>query len=181
MKNILVLTDFSDNATHAAKSGAKWTEKLHADLLLYNSFYNHPVVAAHAAGPLVVEEFVFRKDESLTKLDHLTFQMKHPAEDAAMDGYRPNINFQSGEGSLGANVSAILRERQIDMIIMGASLNGALNHAFFGCDTMDVINNANCPVMVIPQKAEMKKIKKVTIATAFELADINAINYLSTL
>lgn len=63
------------------------------------------------------------------------------------------------------------------MIIMGASLNSALNHAFFGSDTMDVINNSDCPVIVIPQKAEIKKIQKVTIATAFEITDINAINY----
>jgi nucleotide-binding universal stress UspA family protein len=179
MKTLLVLTDFTNNATHAAKMGAVWTERLHADILLFNTFYDHPIILSHAGGPWVVEDFVYRKDESLTKLAHLAVQIKDIIEVA--ENYKPAINFQCGEGSLGANILTILQEKEIDMIVMGASLNSALNHAFFGSDTMEVINNVDCPVIVIPQKAEMKTIQKVTIATAFEIADINAIDYLVTL
>ncbi|WP_040626839.1 universal stress protein [Mucilaginibacter paludis] len=64
------------------------------------------------------------------------------------------------------------------MIVMGGSTNSGLEHLFFGSDTMDVIDHANCPVLVIPPKASLKKLNKVTLATAFELADINAITYL---
>ncbi|WP_370362887.1 hypothetical protein [Mucilaginibacter flavidus] len=55
---------------------------------------------------------------------------------------------------------------------MGGSSNSNLEHLFFGNDTMDVIDHTLCPVLIIPPKAEF------TLATAFELSDINAINYL---
>jgi nucleotide-binding universal stress UspA family protein len=41
MKKLLVLTDFTANAAHAAKAAVQFSSKLHADLLLY-----HSVIAA---------------------------------------------------------------------------------------------------------------------------------------
>lgn len=63
MKTILMLTDFSENANHAAKTAAKLTKSLRSDILLYNTYYDHPILPTYAGGPWVVEEFVFRKEE----------------------------------------------------------------------------------------------------------------------
>jgi nucleotide-binding universal stress UspA family protein len=178
MKTILMLTDFSDNATHAARSAATVVEKLHTDILLFNTYYDHPILPTYGGGPLVVEEFVFRKEDSTAQLSHLAIQLRHVIADQTKNGFRPKTDYQSGEGSLGGNVAVILKEKQIDMIVMGGSTNSGLEHLFFGSDTLDVIDHANCPVLVIPPKASLKKLNKVTLATAFELADINAITYL---
>jgi nucleotide-binding universal stress UspA family protein len=178
MKTILMLTDFSENATHAARAAASIVEKLHTDILLFNTYYDHPILPAYGGGPMVVEEFVFRKEDSTAQLSHLAIQLRHVIADQTKNGFRSKTDYQSGEGSLGGNVEVILREKEIDMIVMGGSTNSGLEHLFFGSDTMDVIDHANCPVLVIPPKASLKKLNKVTLATAFELADINAITYL---
>lgn len=178
MKTILMLTDFSENATYAVKSATILVEKLHADILLYNTYYDHPVMPSYAGGPWVVEEFVFRKDNSTGQLSQLAIQLRHIITDLSKDGFKPKTDYQSGEGALGHNLSIILKEKDIEFIVIGVSSHSNLEHLFFGNDTMDVINHSSRPVLIIHPKAGLKKLKKVTLATAFELADINAINYL---
>ncbi|MBD1384618.1 hypothetical protein IDJ75_04950 [Mucilaginibacter rigui] len=70
MKKILMLTGFSENADHAAQTVAKVAPQLNTDILLYHTYYDHPILPTYAGGPLVVEEFAFRKEESTAKLSH---------------------------------------------------------------------------------------------------------------
>jgi len=44
MKNILVLTDFSENASAAAEAGLLLAGKMHADILLYNTYINYQTI-----------------------------------------------------------------------------------------------------------------------------------------
>jgi nucleotide-binding universal stress UspA family protein len=178
MKTILMLTDFSDNATHAARSAATIVEKLHTDILLFNSYYDHPILPAYGGGPLVVEEFIFRKEDSTVQLSRLAIQLRNIIADHSKNEFSPQIHYQAGEGAVDSNVAVLLKEKEIALIVMGGSTNSSLEHLFFGSDTMGVINHSTCPVLIIPQKASLKKLNKVTLATAFELSDINAITYL---
>lgn len=181
MKTILMLTDFSEKANHAAKTAAKIAPQLSADILLYNTYYDHPILPAYSGGPWVVEEFVFRKDESIAKLSQLAIQLRHIIAGISKDGFKPKTDYQCGEGSLGRNIAVIIQENNISLVVIGSSTDNSLDHLIFGSDTMDVIDHASCPVLIIPPKAEMNELKKVTLAIDFELADINAINYLTHL
>jgi len=178
MKTILILTDFSENATHAAISAAMVIEKLHAHVLLYHTYYDSPVIPAYAGGSLVISEFSLLKKESIIKLNHLEVNLRRKIMEISVQGFRPAIDCLCGEGPLGNNVADILKEKDIELIVMGASANGNIHHLFFGSDTLSVIDHASCTVLVIPPEVEMNKIRKVTLAAGYELADINAINYL---
>ena len=173
-----MLTDFSENATHAAMATAGIVEKLHTDILLFNTYFDHPILPAYGGGPMVLEDFVFRKKDSTAQLSHLAIQLRHVIADQTKNGFRPKTEYRCGEGPLGGNVKVLLGEKEIEMIVMGGSMNSGLEHLLFGSDTMDVISHANCPVLVIPPTSSLQKLTKVTLATAFELADINAITYL---
>ncbi|MFA6086948.1 universal stress protein [Mucilaginibacter sp.] len=181
MKTILMLTDFSENANHAAKTAAKFVPQLKADLMLYNTYYDHPILPTYAGGPWVVEEFVFQKDESTAQLSQLAIQLKHIMSGISKDDFKPQTDYQCGEGPLGKNMAVIIQERKVGLVVIGSRTDSAIDHVIFGSDTMDVIDHAACPVLVIPPKAEMNKLKKVTLAIAFELADINAISYMTDL
>lgn len=181
MKTVLILTDFSENANHAAKSAAKIVAKLNADILLYNTCYNHSILPTYAGGPWVVEEFGFLKDEGEAHLDRLAIQLEQLITSISPDGFKPKIAYQCGEGPLGKNIATILQENQVDLIVIGSRSDSTINHLIFGSDTMDVIRHASCPVLVIPLNAEMDMLKNVTLATQFEEADIKAINYLVAL
>ncbi len=181
MKTILMLTDFSENANHAAKAASKIVPQLNADILLYNTYYDHPILPTYASGPWVVEELVFSKDECTAQLSQLAIQLRHIIIGLSKDGFKPKTDYQCGEGSLGKNVGAIIGENNIGLVVIGSRTDSVADHLIFGSDTMDVIDHSSCPVMIIPPKAEMNEVKKVTLAIAFELTDINAISYLISL
>lgn len=181
MKTILMLTDFSENANHAAKTAAKVLRNLNADILLYNTYHDHPILPAYSGGPRMVEEFVFRKDESTAQLGQLALQLRHIIAGISKGGFEPKTGYQCGEGSLGKNTTAMIQENNIGLVVIGSSTDGSLDHLIFGSDAVEVIDHSSCPVLIIPPKAEMNDLKKVTLATAFEWADINAINYLTNL
>lgn len=50
-----------------------------------------------------------------------------------------------------------------------------------GSDTSAVIRNATRPVLVMPQKADLRQIRKVIFATDFDESDLMAIHYLMNL
>jgi len=181
MKTILMLTDFSENANHAAKTAIKIAINLNADILLYNTYYDRPLLPTYAGGPWVLQELVLRKDESTAQLSQLAIQLRHLMADIPKYGFKPKTGYQCGEGSLGKNTEAIIQENNVGLVVIGSSTDSSADHLLFGSDTMDVIDHASCPVLIIPPKAEMTELKKVTLAVAFELTDINAISFLTDL
>ncbi len=178
MKTILILTDFSKNAEHAALSSVMLVEKLNEAVFLYHTYYDSPLIGAYARGSMIVDEFSLLEKESVTKLNRLAVHLRTAIRHSSVQNFRPEIDFQCGEGSLGNNVAAILKEKEIELIVMGASARSTVHNLFFGSDTLSVIENSSRPVLIIPAKGEISKIQKVTLATAFELEDLNAITYL---
>src|SRR6185437_11361836 len=176
-----MLTDFSENANRAAKAATKIVKSLNSDILLYNNYYNHPTLLAYAGGPCVVDELILRKEESTAKLSQLAIQLRRIIVEISKDGYRPKTDYACGEGPLGKNTAAIIEENNIGLVVVGSSTDSSIEHLLFGSDTMDVIDHASCPVLIIPPRAEMNELKRVTLAISFELSDINAINYLTCL
>lgn len=178
MKTILILTDFSPNADHAARSAAKIAGELGADILIYNTYYDHLLLPGYPGGPWVAEEFVFLRDESNTKLSNLAEELKAITGMKTAQDFKPQISYECGEGLLSKNLKAILQENKVELIVIGNSTDSTMDHLVFGSDTLEVIDHSSCPVLIIPPKAEMNHLEKVTLATAVELADIYAINYL---
>ncbi len=180
MKTILVLTDFSKNAEHAAKAAIVLSENLHTNVLLYNVVLGVPIAPYYAQGILVTENDLWLHEESKNKLDSLAERLE--TEDPAACGqFSPSINVQCGEGSLGDNIVDIIEHHNIELIIMGAKTSSTFDHILFGSDTNSVIKHTTRPVLVIPQQSDLKSIQKVTFASDFSNGDLNAVNYLVTL
>ena len=76
MKNILVLTDFSANAAHAAHTGTMLARHLDANVLLFNANVTQPVVPVYAGGPTVFDEVNFMEKENTSLLQNLAESLK---------------------------------------------------------------------------------------------------------
>ncbi|WP_295648829.1 universal stress protein [uncultured Mucilaginibacter sp.] len=178
MKTILLLTDFSENANHAALSAIKLCSKLHANLLLFNNHVALPVTSYYGAGPWVPDdpmEHGSERKEKLAKVaDKLTLYVKH----LDAQHYKPVITHQCGEGELGQNVRTVVHENNIELIVMGASTDSTIDHILNGSDTSKVIDHSDRPILVIPPNTSFKNFSKITLATDFNGADLNAIRYL---
>jgi len=183
MKTILILTDFTENAAHAAASTVMLGEKLHAKLLLFNSFYNMPILPSYggSGGPWVVEDLVLRETDCDKKLKQLAADLQKKVNALPAEHYRPTIAIQYGEGELSKNIETILQEIDLELIVMGARSGSAISHIFTGSDTRAVIDRAARPVLIVPEKTNLKALKRITFATNFEDTDIAAVRYLHKL
>ncbi|RFZ89962.1 universal stress protein [Mucilaginibacter conchicola] len=180
MKRLLVLTDFSKNAAHAAVTAVHLAKQIHAGLLVFHAYEMMPV------DPYLVGASLIPDPESVYAMEGEK-QLKLLADDlqtiVRRTGSSGEISIQQGisEGDLGRNLKNVIAANQIEMIVMGGSTGSTFDHFLGGQETMKVINHSTKPVLIIPQESAMDKIQKLVFATTYHSLDINAISYLADL
>ncbi len=180
MKNILILTDFSENATHAAFAGVRLAKNLHANILLFNSNTPQAVTPIYAGGPTVVDEINFKEEENKEKLKKLADSLK-PFIEEGKDDWKPSIHCEEGLGALAYQVRNIIDAKNIEMVVMGAREGSRLDHFFTGSETFSVIDHASRPVLVMPRDTSLNNLHSVVFATNFAEPDVKAIQHLAGL
>jgi len=178
MKTILLLTDFSENAAHAAETAVLLSAKLRTNLLLFNNSSIVPSVAYPGDTSLIADQLYHLEDERKKKLDELSDRLEPIFHQLKAGERQPTIYCQLGEGDLSSNVKELVDQKEIEFIVMGASTDSSIDHVFFGSDTMSVIRKAISPVLLIPENSDMKKVDKIIFATDFHPGDIDALHFL---
>lgn len=181
MKSILVLTDFTIDATRAAKSGLHLAEKLNKDIILYHSIIRMPVIPNYAPGPWAYDESTVLLEETQQKLQSLADYLRKLEADLPPNAYKPIISMQGSEGNLGENARELLDKGEIDFVVMGGRSGDTIHHLLNGSETLAVIRHATRPVLIIPGKSGLKTIKKIVFATDYKTSDIASLVYLSSL
>lgn len=177
MKKLLLLTDFTENSAHAAVCACNLCVKLNTDMLLYHSVQYMPIAPDFANSSAVTEtnSIIFNDCQ-----DKLQQELTHLEEFIAEAGSaRPKLSFLSGEGNLGDNVRTITGREDIEMVIMGGRAGGSIDHLLTGSETTAVINNALKPILIIPFSVELNSLKTIVMATDFNAADVEALNFLT--
>jgi nucleotide-binding universal stress UspA family protein len=180
MKTILILTDFTNNATHAALAGIRLAKNLHANVLLFHSNTTQALTPIYAGGPTVVDEVNLMEDENREKLKALA-DILQPFIDEGESGWKPSLHYNEGLGALSYQVRNILAAKDIEIIVMGARESSRLGHIFTGSQTFSVIDHANRPVLIVPHHTYLDNFKRVVFATDFSEEDVKAIRYLAGL
>jgi len=176
MKKILVLTDFSANATCAAQAGLTLSGLLHTDILLYNTYINYETMASYGGGGWIVGEITERQKKSKLGLELLVEGLESLVAQSSPGEKKPVINFQSNDCNLQMGVADLLKEHQVELIIMGARSHSH-DDTLYGNDTSSIIDHCNRPVLIIPEGTDLQQIKKVIFATDFNDADLDALHY----
>lgn len=177
MKTILILSDFSENAGHAALSGVMFSKHLHANILLFNSNVSQSIVPQYAGGPTVMDEFNFFEKESKENLQKIADSLTPLLGQSGSD-WKPSIHTLTGAGSLGYQVERIIGQKDIEMVVMGARAGSTKDHMLLGSETYGVIDQSSRPVLIVPLNSGLEHLRRVVFATNFEEADIKAIHYL---
>ena len=160
MKTILVPTDYSacaDNALQYAIELAK-SDKTKIELL---HVYHIPIPTTEV--PMVMispQELEKENTERIKKLEEKVFKQ----DSEKIISFHANVR-------AGMAVDQILdfaKEKKIDMIVMGMHGAGKLRETLIGSNTTSVMKKATCPVIVFPEKAKFKQIKKIVYACDYE-------------
>lgn len=176
MKNILVLTDFSENAKAAEKYALQLAIHVKGNLILYNTFSRQ----RERIGGNVVWPHSTPSSE-LQSISNLQARVNELNLDLGKIGdniHKPEIRHLGNAGSLTDKLNEIIAENNIWLSVMGTKGESFANNVLFGSNVFNVLEKINCPVLIIPNEAEYKELKKIAYATDFRSSDVEIINWL---
>ena len=158
MKRILVPTDFSEQAENALKVAAQMAKKNGSEIYVLNSLELPTHLASSGSTGAMPESLFFIKlaekhFEELLKKPYLQGLLIHEAI--------------IGHGEVYNDVSEVVNEKDIDLIIMGShGINGFME-MFIGSNTEKVVRTSKTPVLVIKNEHEEFKTDNFVYATDF--------------
>ena len=171
MKTILVPTDFSKDAETALFYAIDIANKTKAKIILLHSFH-----ISYTSGYVPenriekdIQEATAKWNKDLKNLyDNTSHHSKNPVE------------FISTENSAVDAILSVAKERKVDLIIMGTQgINKIVGRQIFGTKSSKIIEQASCPVMIVPEERIHNEVKKMVYATEFLESDIPCLQSLT--
>lgn len=181
MKRILLLTDFSKKAEHAAEYALHMACNVKADILLYNAFTTAETISLKEKFNRILDEFFSVEDESMRRIKELAHHLEQKVKENATAKYKPSIKYMckaGNVGNLGSTLKKILDDKKIWMIVMGSKGDDCLSNFIFGTNAYSVISNTTCPVLFIPLQAQFKDLKRIAIATDLPCPELSPLLFL---
>lgn len=167
MKTILLATDFSENAKHAAFFGYELARHLNAKV----------VISTAVSMPIVVPQTgmeIWPMEQQIVVTEHSELDLKRLKNDLENSSYehsyKPKIECFCKVGQLNEVISSINDQQKIDLVVMGTHKGGAFTRLLSGDHSRDLINNGGIPTLLVPKGNSLKNIKKIAFAS--ELKDI---------
>jgi nucleotide-binding universal stress UspA family protein len=176
-KSILILSDLSENATHATEVALVMAAQLDTNLVLLNCNNFISSVTYYPIVPVICESPTWYEDTK-TSLTNIAEHLKHKYAVTFQGSNKVVITTMIKEGDLWGNVKDILRQHHIELIVMGGKSGSSTEHFLFGSDTLNIIEHSSVPVLVVPQSSKVRSLKRITFATSFIKQDINTLKYI---
>ena len=164
MKNILLPTDFSENAWNAIKYAIELYKKEECVFYILNTYT--PSIAnsrfmASTSSTVLSEDGVRLRSKS--GLKEVLRRIKSTFD-------YPNHSFKSisSFSLLIDEIKEIIEEHQIDLVVTGTKGASGLDEVFLGSTSVRIIKAVkNCPVLAIPQHFEFVTPNEIAFSTDF--------------
>ncbi|PKP26624.1 MAG: universal stress protein [Bacteroidetes bacterium HGW-Bacteroidetes-2] len=165
MKNILLPTDFSDNAYNAIRYAISLFKNEKCTFYLLNTYI--PVIFDTAylmsmPGMDAMEDVY--KETSLKGLAKTKVKIEKEFPENKSKFYLIS-SFNSLQGGI---LDAVV-EKNIDLVIMGTQGATGAAGVLFGSNTVHVLSNINCPLIAVPSGFTFTGIKEILFPTDFGL------------
>ena len=154
MNNILLLTDFSDDAKHAIFYGLTLFGDEGVRYKLVHSMYLPYSRVGAAASQVDV-----RTENARNAFEVFFEEIKTAFPDKNFD-----INAEVRCGEVIEVVFNLEKEKAIDLIIMGTRGNGGLATVLMGSNTISLMEQVSTPVLAIPKDYEYQRPEKIVLA-----------------
>ena len=159
MKKYLVPTDFSETSKNAARYAVELAQDdPETTIILYNIYDK---LAPGSDGSLLTET-----DEDRKKvLNHALMNLEIELHEIST----VRIEYVAEEGtSLVESIEKYVRYNAINFVIMGITGATKLEQIFFGSNALNMARQGVCPVIIVPPKAQFKKIQNVMLLSDFK-------------
>ncbi len=147
MKNILLLTDFSENAQNAIDFSLQFFKGSKCKFFILNihkvSGYTTSNLISSSTTSSVYDSIIKNPKEVLANMV-ASFERKYKDEAYFFDAICDYDSFLS-------SVNQVVVSKNIDLIVMGSNGATGTKEVIFGSNTLSVIRNIDCPVFAIPE------------------------------
>lgn len=166
MKNILLPTDFSENAYNAMEYAIQLFKDDDCTFYLLNTFtpiaYNIGTLGdGHST--MVTEEITRQNSE--TGLSEIENKLKEK-----YDNPKHTFKRLSSFNLLINEIIDVVKEKSIDLIVMGTKGATGAKEVFLGTNTMYTIKNVTCPVIAVPENFVFGELKEILFPTDFKFS-----------
>ena len=163
MMNILIPTDFSENAQNAIAYALAYFSDVAVN------FYILHVSHTHTSTKEEEQELFSDFDTEMQTVQSTSATLREEIRKYQIRSQNPAHSFFPLHENLNL-VEAIRKnviEKEIDYILMGTKGTTKINGGEMGSSTCDVITKVKCPILVIPENAKFNGIKNIAFLTDY--------------
>jgi nucleotide-binding universal stress UspA family protein len=175
MRNILLFIDDLANAESLAKKALKIARQCRANLQLCNAVKTKiqaKLLVNHYDDEIVVEE---------EGLDITELALRLRSAEYSEGAFRPAINSVEIFNFNPTAIREMVVRNNIWMVIMGEQKLDQLKNTDSPNFAVKMINNINCPVLLLPEKFEVTSLNRVGYVTDLRYCDLGVIKFLKVL
>jgi nucleotide-binding universal stress UspA family protein len=171
MTRILLPTDFSKNSLSAIEYGLQLFKEIECTFYLLNTYMPPVYHTEYLIGsPAQIGLGDIVQENSRNDLENLKERLEKEFKN-------PSHTFitHSALNVLSSEVTRTVEAEHIDAIIMGTQGATGAKEILFGTNTVHIIKNAKCPVLVIPSGFEYESPEQILFPTDYEV-DLSKMN-----
>jgi nucleotide-binding universal stress UspA family protein len=164
MKNILIPTDFSENAWNATQYALELFKNQDCVFHLLNSYT--PAIASSRFMAATVQVGMFENTAQLSSKRGLQNIIKRIYK--TYKNPRHSFKTSSSFSFLVDEVKEAIEKQKIDLVVAGTKGASGFDEVFMGSNTVRIIKSIkNCPILAVPQYYEFVKPNEIAFATSF--------------
>lgn len=175
MKKVLFPTDFSEVSNNAFLYALKLADSSNAELIVLH-VYNLPYIDMGGAPSNLLDVYDTIELQSFENLKDQIPVLRDIAEKNNLAHVKMSNILRHGE--VVWTIQDIIKEEDIDFIVMGTKGASGLKETFLGSTTGSIIAETKVFVLGIPENCEYKTIKNIVFTTCFREKDIIALKKL---
>ena len=153
IKSILIPTDFSDLSTNALQVAVKMAQRHEAKLLIVHVVHTYYMIdrgGKQVIGSETVQENI---NNAKIKLDELQISLH--------EEFSITIETKISTESLLDTINDLVAIEQVDLVVMGTSGRQNIKQLILGSNSYNILLNANCSVLLIPENFKKTSFKKI--------------------
>lgn len=161
MKTIIAPTNFTATSTHVLNYAADMAVNIDADLILLH------VIQLPATFDVPVTQYQYDSmlEDAERELDALKKELTIRTEGSI------NITVKAVFSTMVFEMAKIEKELKPYLIIVGPEREGVANRLLFSSHSFEIAKRLPCPVVVVPENAVFRHIRRIGLATDLKAVD----------
>jgi len=184
MKNILVPTDFSEQAGYAMDLACEIAMKTKSNLIALHVL-DHTGLFDFSTGssayPIMGNPAGLDLDQKFLESLHANAEEKCASFVKKYEREGITISKKIKIGSAFQYITQEIDEQGIDLVIMGSKGASGFEEVLIGSNTEKVVRHAKCPVLTVKTKLTLSDINDIVFATSFKEGDLHVTDELKKL